>query len=82
MPTGPALQQAMARAYGGNPPDPLDVPRAIAEIAAMPAGSRPLRRAVHPGNKPQLEINRVSAETQRALLSRPPYAEWAKAVLD
>ncbi len=82
LPTGPAMQQALARAYGGVAPDPLDVPRAIAEIAAMPAGSRPLRRAVHPGNKPQLEINRVSAETQKALLSRPPYAEWAKAVLD
>ena len=52
------------------------------EIAAMPAGTRPLRRPVHPGNKPQLEINRVSAETQRTLLSRPPYAEWAKGVLD
>lgn len=82
MPTGAALQQAMARAYGGVAPDPLDVPRAIAEIAAMPAGSRPLRRPVHPGNKPQLEINRVSAETQRTLLARPPYADWAKAVLD
>jgi NAD(P)-dependent dehydrogenase (short-subunit alcohol dehydrogenase family) len=82
MPTGPAAQAAMARAYGGVVPDPLDVPRAIAEIAAMPAGTRPLRRPVHPGHKPQLEINRVSADTQRALLSRPPHAEWARAVLD
>lgn len=65
-----------------NMPDPLDVPRAIAEIAAMPPGTRPLRRAVHPGNKPQLEINRVSAETQRTLLSRGPYAAIAQGVLD
>ena len=72
----------MARAYGGTAPDPMDVPRAIAEIAAMPAGTRPLRRAVHPAAKPQLEINRVSAETQKALLSRGAYAEWARAVLD
>ncbi len=82
MPTGQAAQQAMARAYGGAAPDPMDVPRAIAEIAAMPAGTRPLRRPVHPGAKPQLEINRVSAETQRALLARGAHAEWARAVLD
>lgn len=82
IPTGEAARQAMARAYGGVVPDPMDVPRAIAEIAAMPAGTRPLRRAVHPGAKPQLEINRVAAETQKALLSRPPYDEWARAVHD
>jgi len=63
-------------------PDPMDVPRAIAEIVAMPAGSRPLRRPVHPGNKPQLAINRVSAESQLALLGGGPYADWARAVLD
>jgi NAD(P)-dependent dehydrogenase (short-subunit alcohol dehydrogenase family) len=63
-------------------PDPIEVPKAIAEIAAMPAGTRPLRRPVHPGNKPQLEINRVSAEAQRALMGSGPYAPWAKAVLD
>ncbi len=82
LPSGPAMQQAMARAYGGTAPDPMDVPRAIAEIAAMPAGTRPLRRPVHPGAKPQLEINRVSTETQRALLARGPYAQWAAGVLD
>ena len=82
LPTGAALQQAMARAYGGTAPDAMDVPRAIAEIAAMPAGTRPLRRPVHPGTKPQLEINRVSTETQKTLLARGPYAEWARAVLD
>ena len=60
--------------------DPADVPRAIAEIAAMPAGSRPLRRPVHPGNKPQLEINRVSRETQLTWLANSPYAEWVRAV--
>ncbi len=65
-----------------NAPDPMDVPKAIAEIASMPAGTRPLRRAVHPGNKPQLEINRVCRETQLEWLGRMPYGEWAKAVLD
>lgn len=60
--------------------DPMDVPRNIAEIVAMPAGSRPLRRPVHPGYKPQLEINRISAETQLNWMSRYPFADWAKSV--
>lgn len=72
-----------SRAQGGGAgqPDPMDVPRAIAEIAALPAGQRPLRRPVHPGPKPQEAINRVSAETQLALLGPTPYGPWAKAVL-
>ena len=71
---------APAAAYGSaTVPDPIDVPRAIAEIAAMPAGSRPLRRPVHPGPKPQEAINRVSLETQRTLLAKDP---WALDVLD
>lgn len=76
----PSGQRAGANSASGI--DPNDVPRAIAEIAAMPAGQRPLRRAVHPGNKPQLEINRVSRETQLNLLGNGPYGEWARAVLD
>ncbi|MBM3595217.1 MAG: SDR family oxidoreductase [Alphaproteobacteria bacterium] len=65
-----------------NAPDPMDVPRAIAEIIAMPAGKRPLRTAVHPGNKPQLEINRVSREAQLAWLGNGPNGAWMKAVHD
>ncbi len=61
-------------------PDPMDIPRHIAEIAAMPAGSRPLRRAVHPDHKPQLEINRISAETQVDMLKGRGMGELAKAV--
>jgi NAD(P)-dependent dehydrogenase (short-subunit alcohol dehydrogenase family) len=84
----PELVAQMSRMPGGGGapvaippgmPDPIEVPKAIAEIAAMPAGSRPLRRPVHPGLKPQLEINRVSRETQLSLLANSP---WAKAVLD
>lgn len=70
-----------APAGGAGGPDPMDVPRAIAEIAAMPAGQRPLRRPVHPGPKPQEAINRVSAETQLALLGPTPYGPWVRAVL-
>jgi hypothetical protein len=68
---------------GGRTADPMDVPRAIAEIAAMPAGSRPLRRAVHPGFKPNEAINKVCAETQVAWLGASPVmGEWVKAVHD
>lgn len=66
----------------GRSADPMDVPRAIAEIAAMPSGTRPLRRAVHPGSKPQEAINKVSAETQVAMLGNSPYGPWVKAVHD
>ena len=66
----------------GRSADPMDVPRAIAEIMAMPAGKRPLRRAVHPGNKPQEAINRVSAETQLAWLGGSALGPLVKAVHD
>jgi hypothetical protein len=60
----------------------MDVPRAISEIAAMPAGSRPLRRPVHPAPKPQEAINRVSAESQLAWLGNTPFGPWVKSVLN
>lgn len=66
----------------GRSADPADVPRAIAEIMAMPAGKRPLRRAVHPGNKPQEAINRVAAEVQLAWLGGSPLGPLIKAVHD
>ena len=66
----------------GRSADPADVPRAIAEIMAMPAGKRPLRRAVHPGNKPQEAVNRVSAEVQLAWLGGGALGPLVKAVHD
>ena len=79
----PALTARMGTEDGsGRSADPSDVPLAIAEIAAMPAGSRPLRRAVHPGAKPQEAINRVSRETQLAWLGNSPFGPWIKAVQD
>ncbi|ABF53332.1 SDR family oxidoreductase [Sphingopyxis alaskensis] len=67
----------------GRSADPADVPRAIAEIMAMPAGKRPLRRAVHPGTRPQEAINRVSAEVQLAWLGgSPTLGPLVKAVHD
>ena len=66
---------------GGGESDPMDVPRAIAEIIAMPRGQRPLRRPVHPGNKPQVPINEVSAKQQLAMLGESPFGPWVKDVL-
>jgi hypothetical protein len=79
----PALTARMGAEDGsGRRADPLDVPKAIAEIAAMPAGTRPLRRAVHPGPKPQEAINTVARETQLAWLGGSPFGPWIKAVHD
>ncbi len=79
----PAMVARMGTEDGsGRSADPMDVPRAIAEIAALPAGKRPLRRAVHPGAKPQEAINAVSAQTQLAMLGNSPLGPWVKAVHD
>lgn len=79
----PALTGRMGTEDGsGRTADPADVPKAMLEIAGLPAGKRPLRRAVHPGAKPQEAINRVSAETQVAWLGNSPFGPWIKAVHD
>ncbi|MDJ0977672.1 MAG: SDR family oxidoreductase [Erythrobacter sp.] len=65
---------------GGGTTDPMDVPRAMADVIAMPAGTRPLRRAVHPGNKPQLPLNELAAKVQTDWLGASPYGPWIKAV--
>lgn len=78
-----ALVERMGTETGaGRTADVLDVPRAIAEIAALPAGRRPLRRAVHPGPKPQEAINRVAAATQLEWLAQSPFGPWVRAVHD
>ena len=78
----PQLTAGMGEASnGGGKTDPMDVPRAIAEIIAMPAGQRPLRKPVHPAAKPQIPINKVSAEQQLAMLGGSGYGPWLRAVL-
>lgn len=67
---------------GGGNTDPMDVPRAIAEIIMMPRGQRPLRRPVHPVSTPQVPINEVSARQQLDLLGNSPYGPMVKAVLE
>jgi NAD(P)-dependent dehydrogenase (short-subunit alcohol dehydrogenase family) len=79
----PAVVARMGLEDGsGRSADPMDVPRTIARIIAMPAGQRPLRRAVHPGPKPQEAINEVSARVQVQMLGSSPYGPWVKAVHD
>ena len=79
----PAFTSGMGREEdGGGTADPLDIPRAIAEIIALPPGKRPLRRAVHPGSKPQEPINRISAQVQVAWLGNSPFGPLVKAIHD
>lgn len=75
-----ALIAGLGQRTGGGSTDPMDVPRAMAEIIAMPAGTRPLRRPVHPGPKPQIPVNEVSAKAQIDWLGATPYGPWIKAV--
>jgi len=74
-----ALVDGALRNSGGST-DPVDVPRAIAGLIAMAPGKRPLRLPVHPGAKPQLAINQVSAQTQVAMLGNSPFGPWVKDV--
>ncbi|HIG21117.1 MAG TPA: SDR family NAD(P)-dependent oxidoreductase [Henriciella marina] len=78
----PQLTAGMGQSSnGGGSTDPMDVPRAIAEIIMMPAGQRPLRKPVHPAAKPQIPINEVSAQQQLAMLGNSGYGPWLRAVL-
>ncbi len=77
----PALVARMGTEDGsGRNADPMDVPDAMRRILALPADIRPVREAVHPGRKPQLAINKVSAETQVGWLGESAYGPWIKAV--
>jgi len=76
----PTAQGGQALGRTGNDPD--DVPRAIAAIAAMAPGTRPLRRPVHPRMRPQEDINRISVQTQLRLLGDGPDGLWIRGVLD
>ena len=78
----PAMTAGMGERTGGGSTDPMDIPRAIAEIIAMPAGTRPLRKAVHPVARPQEGINQVSAQTQIAMLGESPFGPMIKGVLE
>ncbi len=76
----PELVAQLGNRGSGGTTDPMDVPRAMAEVIAMEPGTRPLRRPVHPGPKPQVPINEVSAKVQVDWLGASPYGPWIKAV--
>ena len=61
--------------------DPMDVPRAIADTMALPAGQRPLRVQVSSGGDPQETINMVNHETHLRFLGRGPFGDAARKVL-
>ena len=64
----------------GRSADPMDVPRAMAKVLAMPPGTRPLRMPVSGGSIPQTEINAVTAKTQVNWLGDSGYGPLIRAV--
>ncbi|MEL7453710.1 MAG: SDR family oxidoreductase [Pseudomonadota bacterium] len=78
----PELTAGMGARTGGGSTDPMDVPHAIAEIIAMPKGTRPLRKAVHPVARPQEPLNEAAAQVQLAVLGESQLGPWVKDVLE
>ncbi|MEO9463074.1 MAG: SDR family oxidoreductase [Marinomonas sp.] len=76
----PELVARLGKRTGGGSTNPMDVPIAIAELINTGAGKRPLRRAVHPGSKPQVAINDLTAKVQVAWLGQSPFGPWIKDV--
>ncbi|MEM6858526.1 MAG: SDR family oxidoreductase [Pseudomonadota bacterium] len=74
------LIESLMQRGGGGSTDPMDVPNAMAQVIAMPPGTRPLRRPVHPGLKPQLALNELTAKVQTEWLGASPFGPWIKAV--
>lgn len=66
----------------GRNADPADVARAIAGLMAQVPGMRPLRLPVHPGSKPQIPINQITARVQTDWLGNSGYGPLIRAVHD
>lgn len=64
----------------GRSADPMDVPREMARLIAAPAGTRPVRVPVHPGRKPQIPINEVTARVQTEWLGQSRFGPLVNAV--
>ncbi len=78
----PHLKLAKGFFGGGGTTDPMDVPRAIAEIIAMAPGKRPLRRPVHPNTQATDALNAAHRQVQAAVMGGGPYKAWHDAVVD
>ena len=76
------IQMASRMMTGEYSTNAMDVPGAIAEIMALPAGKRPLRRAVHPNPQAAQGANAALAQVQAAVLGQGAYASWHAAVTD
>jgi len=76
------IEMAQGLLSGGGSTDPMDVPNAIAEIIAMPAGKRPLRRPVHPNTQATDGANAAMAQIQTAVLGGGRFQNWHAAVTD
>ncbi len=72
----PHLEIAGRMFRSGGTTDPMDVPRVIARMLAMPPGTRPLRRAVHPNTAATDAMNAAAAEVQARVLASGPFAGW------
>ena len=76
------VQMARGILNGQYSTDANDVPRAIAEVMAMPAGTRPLRRPVHPNTAATDAANAAMAQIQAQVLGGGAYRSWHDAVTD
>lgn len=74
------IAQLQSGTGGGGSTDPMDVPNAMAEVISMAPGTRPIRRAVHPGLKPQQALNDLVDTVQTKWLGETPYGPWIKSV--
>lgn len=76
------IEAAQGMFSGGGSTDPMDVPRAIAEIIALPPGKRPLRKPVHPNTQATDALNAAHAQVQATVLGQGRYKAWHDAVAD
>lgn len=76
------IEMASGMFNGGGSTDPMDVPRAIADIIALPPGKRPLRKPVHPNTQASDALNAAHAQVQAAVLGQGRYKTWFDAVAD
>ena len=76
------IQMTRGTMNGDYQTDPMDVPMAISEIIAMPAGQRPLRRPVHPRPDAMVAANNAMAQIQAQVLGGGAYKTWHDAVAD
>lgn len=76
------IEMASGLLGGQYSTDPMDVPRAIAEIIALPPGKRPLRKPVHPNTQASDALNAAHKQVQAAVMGQGAYKSWHDAATD